>query len=202
MKSDTTRRYYETHAKDYFLLTRDRGIPAYWRMIEGYALPGARILDLGCGSGRDMKHFAGEGYRVVGIDYSLPLLKLAADYSKQEVILSDLRALPFAAGSFDAAWAMASLLHLKRYEAQITLSQIRACLKPSAPFFSAVKRGSGEEVDSLGRYNAYYTLCNWSDALDRSGFQVVAIDETSECREAAGGSWEVIPWIATVALAK
>src|SRR5690349_8266689 len=41
-----------------------------WRCVENLALPGARLLDLGCGAGLDAVHFAQHGYAVTAIDWS------------------------------------------------------------------------------------------------------------------------------------
>lgn len=144
MFSKSTRRYYETHAEEYFRQTYGREIVDYWEMIELRVKPGSLIIDLGCGSGRDLKHFSDAGYVGVGLDYSLPLLRMAASYSQQPVVLGDLRALPFNRHSFDVAWAIASLLHLPRDSVGTALREVRFCLKPRGTFFAAVKEGCGE----------------------------------------------------------
>ncbi|MGR8920041.1 MAG: methyltransferase domain-containing protein, partial [Gammaproteobacteria bacterium] len=52
-------------------------------MVYPQALTGARVLDLGCGSGRDcyvLAQLVGPGGRVVGVDMTPPQLELARDY--------------------------------------------------------------------------------------------------------------------------
>ena len=64
------------------------------------------ILDLCCGSGRHDRFLTQKGYHVIGLDYSLPLLRKA--YNGFHVsgypyyILADARIIPFRDGIFDA----------------------------------------------------------------------------------------------------
>lgn len=61
----------------------------------------APILDLCCGSGRHALRLADRGFPPVGLDYSAPLLELAQARNHQlRLVRGDMRALPFADGSF------------------------------------------------------------------------------------------------------
>jgi SAM-dependent methyltransferase len=69
---------------------------------------GARVLDLGCGTGRHAIALRRRGMRVAGVDSSAKLLALARDRAARvgafpSWILGDTRELPLRAGSFDAA---------------------------------------------------------------------------------------------------
>src|SRR5438132_2524587 len=66
--------------------------------------PGELILDAGCGTGRNFSKLRGGGADVIGIDFSLGMLRVASrNYSKVSVALADLeQTLPFANESFDA----------------------------------------------------------------------------------------------------
>ena len=73
--------YYNTHAQDFvqgtvgvdFHITQDRFLAQ---------LPaGAKILDFGCGSGRDTKYFLERGFAVEATDGSAELCKLASAYT-------------------------------------------------------------------------------------------------------------------------
>jgi SAM-dependent methyltransferase len=66
------------------------------------ARPGARVLDAPCGTGRHARIFAGRGYRVWGLDLSVPLLRLAlAGGGGITYVRGDIRQLPFRPESFD-----------------------------------------------------------------------------------------------------
>jgi SAM-dependent methyltransferase len=73
---------YQLHARDYFAATVMADMSAtYGRFLTELA-PGSRILDAGCGSGRDLKHFLSKGFKPTGIDAASALVALAAEFSE------------------------------------------------------------------------------------------------------------------------
>ena len=71
------------------------------RAVDAHFDPGGRLLDLGCGAGRTSAALAAEGFDVVGLDTSRPMLSLAADADPDVAYLvGDASALPFPDGSF------------------------------------------------------------------------------------------------------
>jgi SAM-dependent methyltransferase len=60
---NSTRRYYETHASEYFRGTCNVDLSSLWNKLGKRLKLGALILDLGCGSGRDLLHFSQRGFR-------------------------------------------------------------------------------------------------------------------------------------------
>lgn len=178
--ADTTHNYYEVNAHKYFCATHNLVLPHLWEKLESHLNPRALILDLGCGSGRDLLYFSQQGFRVVGIDYSLNLLRLARELSQQPVVLGDLTRPPFKNHTFDAAWAIGSLLHLSRHIVPSVLSRIHEILKPNALLLTSVKEGRGETVDALGRYNVFYQSDEWEHLLRESGYEIIEIEESNE----------------------
>jgi SAM-dependent methyltransferase len=72
-------------------------------LAEGAALPpGARVLDIGCGTGRHLAALLGEGFRATGIDLS-PVLLRDARAAGLPVARADMRRLPFPDAVFDLA---------------------------------------------------------------------------------------------------
>lgn len=98
--------------------------------------PGALLMDLACGQGRHAVPLAAGGHRVVGVDRSAVLLdhgRRAAASAQVEVgwVQGDLRALPFAAGGFDAVvhlWN--SFGYFDDAGNQRTLDEVARCLRP------------------------------------------------------------------------
>ncbi len=69
--------------------------------------PKGYILDLACGTGRHSIALNADGYRMVGLDASRKLLRIAKQCSKGvEAVLGDMRFLPFKTGTFVAAISM------------------------------------------------------------------------------------------------
>jgi SAM-dependent methyltransferase len=73
MKDDPTKNYFETHADEYFHATYGVDLQPLWEKLSKRLEKGDYILDLGSGSGRDLRYFADRGFRVIGIDYSASL---------------------------------------------------------------------------------------------------------------------------------
>ena len=192
---DTTREYYNNHAQEYFQATWTVSLKHQWHTLTRRLRPGASILDLGCGSGRDLRLFASEGFIAIGVDYSYPLLNLSQQRAGQPVVLGDLVSLPFADQSFDATWAIGSLLHVEPVQLPKALKEIRRVLKPDGFLFSSMKRGHGTCLDQFGRRSFLYEPEEWGDAVKQAGFCVAELREAVETRHSATSTTECIPWI-------
>ena len=106
---------------------------------------GGKILDVGCGAGRDCAYFIKKGYETTGVDLSDKLLEIARETVPEATFLKqDIRALSFLPNSFDGIWACASLLHIKHYEILATLRSWFTLLKSGGILFIHVKKGEGE----------------------------------------------------------
>lgn len=142
---------------------------------------GKRILDLGCGVGRDVAVFQGRGYAVTGIDAVPELLAIARQrLPDADLREGDFRKLDFPDGTFDGVWAAASLLHMPKAELPATLAEIRRVLKPGGILFSSWKEGEGESVipDYTGeqsRFYSFYTRTEISEMVEQTGLRVVGV---------------------------
>ena len=68
--TNRTIEYYNKYADRYSDVTRNADMSDIYKRFEEHLKPGSRILDLGCGSGRDSKYFLDKGYDVVSLDAS------------------------------------------------------------------------------------------------------------------------------------
>lgn len=195
---DSTRRYYEKHAREYAAKTRTINLTALWKRFTKLLSGGASLLDVGCGSGRDLRKFSSQRFRVVGLDYSVSLIKMARDFSRQPVVVGDMRTMPFRDASFDAAWAIGSYLHLRRGHVSKALNELSRVLRYPGWFLSSVKRGSSHTVDKMGRLTTFYQPKNWTKLLRDSGFIVSDLHISEETRLWTGTS-ERIQWIVCIA---
>ena len=115
-----------------------------------------RVLDLGCGSGRDAKVFSEAGCDVIGIDLSMELLNIASKNSPKSIFeLGNMVNLQFGDFSFDGIWSCASLLHLPKTSLPICLSECNRVLKTGGIIYAGVKEGIGEEIKPDLRYGEH-----------------------------------------------
>ena len=95
--------------------------------------PGERVVDLGCGSGRALLWNRDLGATTVGIDIA-PFFSHEAR-AGIDLLLGDLRRLPFADGTFDKAWSLDVLEHLSPEALAAMLKEAARVLKPGGALF-------------------------------------------------------------------
>jgi len=99
-----------------------------------------KILELGCGSGANLWMIAKEGFKCYGIDISKEGLKLCLRMLrkyrvKAQVLVGDMRKLPYINDFFDAVIDIVSLQHLLFSEHILVYREIKRVLKPEGVFF-------------------------------------------------------------------
>ena len=139
--ADSTLEYYNENAASFVEGTRNVDFSVLQTEFSSLVKKGGRILDLGCGSGRDSKAFLNMGYEVVAVDGSPEICKLASEYIGQPVIcLAFQDYMP--EGTFDGIWACASLLHLKVEDVNVVMKKMAAALSEDGVFYASFKYGS------------------------------------------------------------
>ncbi len=116
----------------------------------------SRILDVGCGPGRDIKFFQSLGHDVTGLDPSKEMVKLAKENTHTEIIHGSIQEINFNT-NFDGLWACASLLHVQSNELNSVFDKISQILNPCGVFYCSFKNGDFEGVADDGRYFTYLT---------------------------------------------
>lgn len=107
-------------------------------LVEKHVTPGGRLLDVGCGGGREAVGFARMGYRVVAIDVAPRMIDAARRNAQRSGLAIDFRVqsvttLAETAGSYDGAFFAGSLHHIPGRALRIdTLRRIAAALAPGA----------------------------------------------------------------------
>ncbi len=193
--AELTLEHYERRADDFWRGTRDhdvsQNIAELLRHIEGE--PPFRILDLGCGPGRDLKAFTALGHAAVGLEGAPRFAAMAREYSGCEVWEQDFLKLDLLPARFDGIFANAALFHVPSQELPRVLAELRAALKPRGVLFSSNPRGHNEEGWNRGRYGAYHDLGTWRRYLSAAGFV-----ELNHYYRPPGLPCEQQPWLASV----
>lgn len=113
-------------------------------LVERYVRRGGRMLDIGCGGGREAVGFAALGYRVVGIDVAPRMVAVARESAARlgaavEFRVQDISTLDEPAGSFDAAFFAGSLHHVPGRDVRVeALARIRRALTPDGVLIAMV----------------------------------------------------------------
>ena len=193
--STRTLQHYSERAAQFWEGTRDhdvkQNIEALLRHIR--ATPPLRILDFGCGPGRDLAAFRALGHEPVGLEGSAALAVMAREHGGCEVLEQDFLAHKLPACSFDGIFANASLFHVPSQALPRVLGELHAALKPDGVVFSSNPRGSNEEGWNGGRYGAYHDLAAWRAFLEVAGFV-----ELEHYYRPPGLPREQQPWLASV----
>lgn len=115
--------------------------------------PGAKILDAGCGNGRDMAEMMRKGYQVSGFDASGEMVRMAKERTDGNANLRQMRFSEFedAPDTWDGIWAMASLVHVEMDELPDVVNRMMRSLKPGGTLFAALKAGDMSNVAPDGR---------------------------------------------------
>lgn len=142
--------YYNKYADSFINDTVNADLSDLQTEFLKYLPTKARILDLGCGAGRDSKSFVAKGYRVTAVDASRELCKRASVFIGQKVICKRFEDLEYNK-EFDGVWACASLLHLRLEELPKIINKIETALVVGGYLYVSFKYGSKEEVRD-GRY--------------------------------------------------
>jgi len=190
-----TLEHYNERADEFWVGTRDhdvtQNIEALLRHIRG--APPLRILDLGCGPGRDLTAFRALGHEPIGLEGSPPLAAMARRHSGCDVWEQDFLALRLPSSHFDGIFANASLFHVPRQELPRVLSELGAALKPAGVLFASNPRGNNEEGWVGGRYGAYHDIESW-----RGFLRAAAFTELEHYYRPPGLPLERRPWLASV----
>jgi SAM-dependent methyltransferase len=104
---------------------------------------GGRILDAGCGAGRDTAYFKSLGYNVSAFDASRELAAIATEkigIPVEVMTFQDVEAVD----EFDGVWACASLLHIANAEMCDALHRLSRALKVGGALYVSFKHGSRE----------------------------------------------------------
>lgn len=186
-----TLRFYETQAPVYAA----SGPGGASRHLAGFLdllPPGARILELGCGGGRDAEAMLARGFDVDATDGTEAMAAKAAARLGRPVRVLRFEALD-AQGDYDAVWAAASLLHVPRQGLPDILAAIRRALRPGGLHFASYKSGGAEGRDGFGRYFNFLSREDLLAAYAASGaWELLALDEYM------GGGYmnQPAPWVA------
>ncbi|MEA3468493.1 MAG: class I SAM-dependent methyltransferase [Thermodesulfobacteriota bacterium] len=152
--------FYEKNHHNYFDSTFRIDSNNFLSPLANHLNIGDSILDIGCGSGRDLLWGVQQGYKAVGFEQSPGLAKLARKHSLCTVIEGDFTSYDFSKLRFTALIFVGSLVHLSKEKLPIILKSTCRALVPGGLLFITMKEGDGFSQSDDGRV---FTLWSQKD---------------------------------------
>jgi cyclopropane fatty-acyl-phospholipid synthase-like methyltransferase len=186
---DETLAYYNQNAQAFIEGTENADMSEQYRFFLKHLPQKGRLLDLGCGSGRDSIYFASLGFQVTAVDGSEELCKRLKErygMDAQQIYFEDLSFRE----EFDAVWACASLLHVKKADMASVMMKVSQALTPGGIFYASFKYGSQERL-CKGRFFNDYTEADLDVLLNENNrLSLLQYWITEDVRpERAGERW-------------
>ncbi len=160
--------------------------PGYWRneLKEFHELlPSGKVLEVGCGGGRDAEDLLNMGYKYTGTDAAKKFVDICKRRfpAEERLLVRNLYNLKFPGNSFDGFWASAVFLHIPKRRAPEALVNLRNVVRPGGIGFISVKEGEGEKIiedvsegdgKKYKRFWAFYRFGEFARELVESGFDI------------------------------
>jgi len=172
--------YYQSHCTAYHEKTFRIDPSSFLEPLIKHLKPGASILDVGCGSGRDLLWMKERGFRVMGLESSKGLAALARKHANCEIIEGDFEIYDFPKLSIDAIIHVGALVHVPHDKMQAVFKHTTACLKQSGKALLTLKQGEGTQTDE---HNRVFSM--WHDHDLRMIFTILGFEVLDFRRQAS-----------------
>lgn len=157
------------------------GLQGFLESVLSRLRPGATILEIGSGFGRDALYFESQGFRVIPTDAAESFIE---ELQRRGLQAQRLNALTDPIPSAELIYANAVFLHFSREEFESVLSKIRSALPTGGILAFTVKEGSGEEWSDAKlagpRFFRYWQIPGLFEILVRAGFTDIHLDTDQE----------------------
>lgn len=150
---------------------------------------GKKVIDIGCGAGRDAAVFVENDFDYTGIDASEGMLKVARErVPTGKFHQMDFYNLEFPENTFDCFWAAASFLHVPKADVPTLIREAQKVIKTGGIGFIAIKKKTDKdegliEEDKYGgiaRYFSFYDVEEFKQILENCNLEVLEVMEHTE----------------------
>ena len=143
--------FYENNHQQYFDSTVAIDPSSFLEPLTKFLKPKATILDIGCGSGRDLLWFTKRGFQATGFEQAPSLACLARKHTKCPVIEGDFYRYDFSSLQFSALAFVGSLVHLPKETFPTILKSTCQALIHNGFILITLKEGDGNSSTTDGR---------------------------------------------------
>jgi 2-polyprenyl-3-methyl-5-hydroxy-6-metoxy-1,4-benzoquinol methylase len=184
--------FYEANAEAFFQGSVDADMAAGWEPFAALLKPGDRVLDAGCGSGRDALALTRMGFDVTAMEASPRLAELARRHTGLPIQVMTFDEITWR-GTFEGVWACASLLHVRRADLPATVRRLRDTLSAGGVLWMSFKYGT-QDRQVAGRL---FTDLDEPGAIALlaavGGLELLSMERTNDVRpDRAGERWLAI----------
>ena len=195
--TEQTLSYYEENAGRLTAGYEAVDLSATLERIAGHLRSGARVLEIGCGSGRDAAWFLARGFEVTALDGSQAMadraVELHPELADRIRVVRLPAALPFEDGAFDAVVSLATIMHLSKSAIGGVLGECRRVLTPGGVCAVSVPTSRPDldagGVDARGRQFTLLAAPHWDGLLRAAGLEPAEAWETDDAAGRAGIRW-------------
>ena len=189
---------YDANAESFWIGTRDHDVTQNYAALLDALPQGAplRLLDFGCGPGRDLVALRALGHDVTGLDGTAAFVEMARLLSGCTVLHQNFLELDLGQQRFDGVFANASLFHVPVAELLRVLGELFRSLVPGGVLFCSNPRSFDHDWEGFKgeRYGSFLTIESWLERIQAAGFSL----ERHFLRPADRPPSEQ-PWLALVA---
>lgn len=185
--SASTSAYYDAHASEYCTHTIAVDMSGLYAPFLELICAGGRVLDVGCGSGRDSLAFLQRGFSVVSMDASVEMVKATTALTRQDALQLTFDQIEFES-EFDGIWACASLLHVSRRDLDAVLVRLTRALRLNAVLYMSFKYGESERLEHGRFFNDLNEPLMKLVLADHPCLELVKLSITDDVRNERQGS--------------
>lgn len=171
--------YYDNNAEEYYRTTVNVDMDALRNKFASLLPDGANVIDMGCGSGRDVRALSDMGFHTVGLDASTELAEMANEKLGVDIIEGDMSKW-VSDTPYDGIWCCASIIHLTSEEKKAFFRNLEYNLKEGGIIYISVKEGIEEGSDDKGRYINNSTLGELEQYLTEAGCVIIETSSTKD----------------------
>lgn len=165
--------YYRENHGEYFERTFNIDPSSFLSPLEAKLAPGAFVLDVGCGSGRDLLWLKNRGFKVMGFERSPGLAGLARKSAGCDVLEGDFTSYDFSPVCADAVILIGALVHIPHAGFAAVLRNIAAALKDNGFMLITAKEGTGAAKSADGRIFYLFRHEELETIFSSLGFQLI-----------------------------
>ncbi len=165
--------YYQDHCTVYHEKTFHIDPSSFLEPLVRHLKPDDTVLDVGCGSGRDLLWLKEHGFSVTGFERSEGLAALARKHAGCEIIEGDFENYDFSKQKFDAILLSGSLVHIPPTRLEAVFGSVVSGLGAGGKVLVSLKEGEGSSIDGDGRAFYFWQDEDLRDIFSKHAFKVL-----------------------------